>query len=192
MVPYVITLDQVKAYLGIEDTAQDAQLSLFIPAVSDAVINYLNKEYLSIISGTISDLSAVITEVPEHHVAAISAGDIIESSAFTSGVSAATVVSVDRQAGTITMSEEATADYSGYIDFRSLPVGAKPTVSQMVLFRMIGGSVSGATNQMAGGVTSRKYGPISVNFGSDATIGASGFPKGLESGLWDYKRPRFA
>lgn len=192
MTPYIMNRTQVKTYLGISDTSYDAQIATFLPTVSDAVLDFLNRTDLQEISGTIANGSDKITGVSSVDLAVLSVGNIIKGSGFDDGVDAPSILAIDEGAGEIQMSANASTDGTFDFEFCTFPLGGKPIAAQMVLYRILGGSVAGAKKQAGGNKTSERYGPISVSFGGDSEIGTSGFPKSMEKALWSYKRPRFA
>ena len=193
MQPYIITLEQVKSYLGIADTTYDAQLNIYIPVISDFLVGnygYLNNSFLLTAAGEATIGSTDITlSVSDAKI--LNIGDVLLSTAYANN----TVVSdIDYVTGIVTMDNVAISTVSEDMYFSIFPVAAKSTASQLIWFKIGTISTSGATSDMTD-VKTKKYGPVSVTFegaGGTGSISANGYPTKLLNALRQYKRPRFA
>jgi len=188
--PYVTTLSQAKAYLGLSDTSMDAQIEVFLPVITDFLVGEygnLNNDYLVRLTCKATSGSTTIEVV---NPSAICVGDVLHSTVF---ADESEILSVDYVAGTAVISTAATADADTMMSFRVVPAGAKPTIAQMLLYKIKGNSVSGASGDMVD-VKSKKYGPVSVTFagaGEGGSISSHGYPTKLIMALRQYRRGRF-
>ncbi len=187
--PYVITLEQTKAYLGIDDTTYDTQISLYLPTVSDDLCRangICNQDFLisgeADLDGT-DTLSNVLLSDYEWESLYIGAVILIYGE---DGV----ISSIDQDAGTIKLESALTGTSTEeLISIRNFPTGSKPVVAQMIAYKISKTSIDAAGS---GEVKSRSVGPLSVTFDNGSgTVGLYGYPQSITNGLKNIERPRF-
>lgn len=187
-----MTVAEVKTYLGITDTSYDAGIAIYLPAVTDDLTrkNGICNQSFMFEQRCDTDSTAVLSNVTltakEWDCLYIGATVLINAEDHT-------ILTYDETARTITLDSAVsiTAD-NQKLYIRNFPIGAKPVVAQMILYKINEGSISGAT--FGKEVASKSIGILSVSFKGDSsnvTKDRFGYPSELTAGLRTIKRPRF-
>jgi hypothetical protein len=188
--PYVITLAQVKNYLQISDTAYDTQIELYLPIVSDDLTrkNGICNQSFLIESTATANETDTLTNVS---LSTSEWDSLYTGSNITINGVDGIIESYDEDSETITLEETTTATGDDLeLLIRNFPKGAKPVVSQMVLFKFNNGSISGATYGRE--VASRSFGVVSISFEkSSEVLDNYGYPSSLTKSLKSIRKPRF-
>lgn len=188
--PYVISLDQVKTFLGITDTTYDPSINTYIPIVSDDLIRtngICNQDFLFTGSAD-TDATTKLSNVSltSSEWAGLYVGSVILIN-DEDGV----IASYDQDAEEIiletALTKTATAED---LEIRNFPYGAKPVVSQMVLWKINQGSLTGAT--FGEEISSKSIGTVRIQYaGKDNNTNGLGYPVSLIKELATIRRPRF-
>jgi len=186
--PYVITLSQVKAYLGISATTYDTQINLYIPDVTDDLTRpqgICNQSFL--LEGTAdTDGTVTLSNV------SIDYSDLYEGSCIYINGEDGVIVSYDEDASTVTLTDALTKTATGQaLIIRNFPVGAKQTVAKMVMSKI--GQTTTNTDGIKD-VKSKSIGPVSVTFSGGTqndTMDRFGYPESLTKALKTIRRMRF-
>lgn len=188
--PYVISLDQVKTFLGITDTTYDPSINTYIPIVSDDLIRpngICNQDFLFTGSAD-TDATTKLSNVSltSSEWAGLYVGSVILIN-DEDGV----IASYDQDAEEIiletALTKTATAED---LEIRNFPYGAKPVVSQMVLWKINQGSITGAT--FGEEISSKSIGTVRIQYaGKDNNTNGLGYPVSLIEELATIRRPRF-
>lgn len=189
--PYVITQSQVKSFLNISDTSFDTQIDLYIPIVSDDITRengICNQDFLfagtadTAGTDTLSNVSLTFDQWDDLYT-----GSVIQINGE-DGV----ILSFDESAAEIVLESALTkTDLAQDLFIRNFPYGSKPIISQMILYKIREGSVSGAT--FGDEIASRNIGPVSVSFAGKGsnTVNGYGYPSALFKSLATIRKPRF-
>ena len=189
--PYVISLDQVKTFLGIADTSYDTSIATYIPVVSDDLTRQdgiCNQNFE--ISGT-ADTNGSVT-LSNVSLTASEWASLYVGSVILINEEDGVIASYDESAETITLEVALTKTATEEdLVIRNFPYGAKSTVSQMVLWKINQGSVSGAT--FGEELSSKSIGTVRLQFaGKSGGVDGYGYPYSLTSQLKTITVPRFA
>jgi len=175
----MITLSQVKSYLGITGTTYDAQISLMIPIVEADVRRILNHSFHEKVYATITSGSADITLYSAYGINVkpvdhpIEVGRVIDSICFSEGTY---VTAFDEETLVATLSTTAIA--SGTYLFTSIDIGMWFTLSKMVWFKISKLN----TNNDWEKVQSKTMGVVSVTFATNIDQ-RTGYPADLMKDL---------
>jgi hypothetical protein len=188
--PYAISLDQVKSYLQISDTTYDTQIELYLPIVSDDLTrkNGICNQSFLIESTATADETDTLTNVS---LSTSEWDSLYTGSNITIDGIDGIISSFDDDAETITLEAATTATGDDLeLLIRNFPTGAKPVVSQMILFKFNNGSISGAT--YGNEVASISSATTSVSYaGKNGTVNGYGYPDALTKQLAPIRKPRF-
>lgn len=171
----MITLTQVKSYLGITGTTYDAQISLMIPIVESDVRRILNHNFHEKIYAVITSGSADITLYSEYGIPLrpldhpIEVGRVIDSVCYSEGTY---VTAYDEDTRVATLSTNAIAD--GTYLYTSIDIGMWFTLSKMVWFKISKLN----TNNDWEKVQSKTMGVVSVTFATNIDQ-RTGYPADL-------------
>jgi hypothetical protein len=184
--PYVISLDQVKLFLGYTDTTKNLQIETFIPIVSDDLTREMgicNCDFLVTGSADTDGTDQL------SNVSISSWDDLYVGSSILINSEDAVISSYDESAKTITLEtilSKTAPDQDLYI--RNFPYGSKAVVAQMVLYKM--NEVSAPT--YGKDVASKSIGSVSVSYASNGGfVNGYGYPSSLTKQLSTIMRPRF-
>ena len=188
--PYVISLDQVKTFLGITDTTYDPSINTYIPVVSDDLTRkdgICNYDFLiegsadTNASVTLSNVTLTASEWDELYV-----GSVILINGEDGVIS-----DYDETAETITLESALTQTATEQdLKIRNFPYGSKAIVSQMVLYKIQEGSISGAS--FGEEIASKSIGTVRIQFaGKSGATDGLGYPYALTNQLKTITVPRF-
>lgn len=185
----VITLSQIKTYLGIADTTQDAALTAVLPALDakvkeitrrpwnrQASANIYGTEYMEVTSDDVDDYMAAGTEVEGDGIPA----DTYVEELYTHNV---TVGGKTYTAPVVKLSNTATAYGTKDVTF-GFNRAYQPVVAKLAWWMV--GERSTTINEL--GVASKSMGPVSVTYSSGDLDGRFGVPGWCVQGLPRYGR----
>lgn len=187
--PYVITPTQVKQYLNITDATYDLQIDIWIPVVSDFLVNanngYLNSEYLETGTADTTDTDATLTSVLSIEYDNLQSGNVVKIAGVADNV---TITDYDEDNTTIELSSAATATAEGStLYIRVLPAGAKAVVAKMIWYMIDTNNITKET-----GIKTERIEDYSVTYTDRISqLGAGDYPQAYLDGLSNYRRPKF-
>lgn len=186
--PYIITKEQVKAYLGITDTTYDDQIDLYIPDVSDDITRksgICNQSFLIYATAT-TDGTAVLSDVY------IDFDKLYIGSQIYINGEDGEIESYDEDNNTITLTAALsnTAE-NQYLYIRNFPRGARQTIAKMVMFKI---ESTDTSTEGSKELTSESIGGVSFSYADISGSGYDkfGYPESLTKALRTIRRIRFA
>lgn len=195
----IITRDEVKTYLNITDSSQDAVIDLMIPVVDSTVRDYTNFNYKTRFRATVTNGSNEVLLEPAVYADTSTSIDTNDNYKYPgyklskdwlqigkklqgTGITEGTYITdIDDDASTVTLSANATADFDGLI-YATSTIGESFIFAKMVQ-ELIN---SNNTRVNAGGEQSITEGPTSVTYKAGATDKINGISKSLFEGLKRY------
>ena len=187
--PYVISLTQAKTFLGVSDASYDTQINTYIPIVSDDLTRtngICNQDFLiegvADTDGTVTLSNVSLTEAEWEY---LYVGSIVRINGEDGEIE-----DYDVEGETITLTSALTKTATEEtLEVRNFPYGSKTIVSQMILYKINQGSISGATFGQE--VKSKSIGTVRVQYAQSDTIDGYGYPTTLTKNLRTITKPRF-
>ena len=201
----IIDLATVKTYLGISATTYDILISLYIPDVDAIVKDYTGLTFSDDFVCNTTNTSPIVTVQSIERTSFVNVlnplqssilfyrtslkvsdyfkvGDYVTGSGLPSG---ATIIDIDDEDQTITLSGNCTATASGVACVKGFNRGYNRVVSQMVWYFVNTNNTSVNSDI---GVKSKTIGPVTTTF-ADSNINAKyGLPQSLLDALPKYAR----
>ena len=163
----MITLAQVKTFLGIVGDSHDTMIKALIPVVEADVRRIMNHDYNRVVKAVVTDGSPYIDVGRD----SIAVGTIVESPSLPDG----TYV-VSGLGNLLKLSADATADANEVV--ATIDMGQAFTLAKMIWFKVMKANIRDDFKAVA----SKSMGPVSVSF-SENLDKKTGYPEDLVKDL---------
>ena len=166
----LVSVEQVKAFLGITVATYDDAINFMIPVVSSDVRRILNTQFNKIYAASFDNTEDVVTSFAE-----LDMGTILVSENLPEG----TYITGKNQSGQYTISETPT-DEGDYIN-PTITIAQLQTIAKMIWYRIDNQNTNVGDDSR---VASKSYGPVSISYNTSTEINTKwNYPQNLLNDL---------